>query len=452
MRNNLKNPASRMRVPGQPPPPKHGGQAVKPAKVDPAESAFRNYPQDADGRPIIDDDPLKMLFASSGVQVVGNPEDSMPEEIANFISKNNFASRYFCVVLREIPEGGDEETKSHHRTLKTFTRTIPTFEYIARHYGPGKYVFQVSWREHDGETGKTKENFEEIPFEISKKLEYEHLEFLRQRKIESAKLQNEEIARIRMDSKLNESMMGISGPADQKPIDPKENAKAYISEIAQAAELLGFKRNEGSGFSMEKVMPFLPMVATAVGAVMKLVTESQNSAKEQMNNLLMMMLTQSKESNQQLLEVAKIQNGQGSGMALVNEFKQMVMGAIDMKEMINGNKETVADKIFGMVETVLPQILTLAAQSQQQRNMNPAYNMAKAFMATDPTMKQLNDPEVLRDFIRKSDSHYGWRQTDQILNVAGWERPVTCPRNEDEEMPADQRGESIMNADVVEGA
>ena len=106
------------------------------------------------------------------------------------------------------------------------------------------------------------------------------------------------------------------------------------------------------------------------------------------------------------------------------------MGAIDLKAAITPERETVADKVFKVVEGVLPQILQIAALNHQQRQQDWRYKVAQAAVSASPDFKAvMNDPAELAKMIAKLDDHYGWEQADQVLMVAGLVRPPACGRD-----------------------
>lgn len=114
----------------------------------------------------------------------------------------------------------------------------------------------------------------------------------------------------------------------------------------------------------------------------------------------------------------------------------MVMGTIDLKQALEGNKETIADKIFGMIENVAPQIMQIATLSAQQRTFDPRVAAAKGFMSVSPDFQTMkNDPAVKKIVVDRLDDYFGWEQTDVIMEVAGDKRPDECPRVENKRYP-----------------
>lgn len=119
----------------------------------------------------------------------------------------------------------------------------------------------------------------------------------------------------------------------------------------------------------------------------------------------------------------------------------MLTSAIDMKELLHGDKkDSLADKIFSMVEAVGPQLLQVASMSAAARARDPRVRMAQQYMQNNPDFQALaQNPQSQAVLVRKLDAFYGWQQTDSILQVMGWDRPQECPRTEEQQYPPQQQ-------------
>jgi hypothetical protein len=246
------------------------------------------------------------------------------------------------------------------------------------------------------------------------------------------------------------------GNPQEKPVD---SAKKYIAELMDTNRMLGI--NPGlnvpavvpqKGFDWEKV---LPAALAALPALLTFMQNSQMAAQQNNNHMMMMMLKMSEESKNTTLEMVKTMSGNNRAADAVKEYKDMIMGAIDIKEAINGTreeKETIADKIFRMIESIAPLVLTLATKTPAQRAADPMLTMAKPMIEGMPEYEAMKkDPELLAIEIRRLDDHFGWTQTDGILTVMGFERPATCPRNPSEELPYDSRPKNTESQVVETG-
>ena len=379
------------------------------------------------------DDPLKGLLLDPEVKVLGEADDTIPEEVREFINQHDFGKRYFQVILKEVLNDGVGDTQTGLSFIRSWYRTIPTLEHIAKNYGPGKYVYVINYRGTDPETGKQTSQSEKIYFEISDRYEQEYLDYQRDRKIENLKKSQNKVRDFKLDKQFDAALDGKPESGDER-----SKLKEYVSEITGMARDLGLTRQQDG--LMSSIGPFLPAIAAAVSGVFKMISDGQTAATQQMNQMLMLMLGQHNKSSEQLIELMKVQGGQGAGSTAIREFTDMIKDAVDLKEILKGDKVSVADRVFGVIEGILPQILTLAATSKAQQAMDPRVNMARAFVQNDPTFQQaIHDPAILAEVIRKLDGFYGWAQTDGILQIAGLNRPETCPRKPDEEKPQGER-------------
>jgi hypothetical protein len=82
--------------------------------------------------------------------------------------------------------------------------------------------------------------------------------------------------------------------------------------------------------------------------------------------------------------------------------------------------------------------MTMVAMNQQKREASIPFQMAKQYVAGNEEFQAVvHDPKLLRDLIIKLDGHYGPEQTNQILTVAGMERPADMqPVQQSEPVPA----------------
>jgi hypothetical protein len=423
-----------------------GKRTTPPGKLDvyPIE-LNKPPPADPGSMPTIDEDPLRAML--NGVAVKSeSPEDTVPEEIAEFFAMHDFSNRYFQVILKRVDEGAGESSSSSS-FIRSWYRTVPSLQFVAKHYGPGKYIFAVSWRYQstlDGEDGEMKNASQRIFFEIDDACEEEHLEFLRQMKIERTLKTREKLRNSAIGKKIDDDLLG-SLDTEKKEEEPKQTAKEYVREIMDMSRDLGLTReNQGGGSIIKELLPLLPVLMPLVTAMLDKGEAARQRAEQQQNMFMTMLLQMSDKSNNQMLEFVKSSQGAGSGMNAVKEFKDMVFGAMDIKEAINGKTESPLDKVLGVVEAVLPQLLTVAAMSKQQRAVDPRATMAQAFVASDANFQTvLRDPAQTREMIIRLDGHFGFEQTDMILGVANIERPTDCPRDPSQRLPIAEREQPL---------
>jgi len=393
----------------------HSGSASQPENNRPLAGIERTSSPSGN---IFVSDPLQDLFGpDSRTKYLGEAQDSVPDEIMVVLEENGLGEKAFQCILKEIPqdssgkEPGDYKNCSSY--IKGFNSIVPSTEWIARNYGPGSYLLSFKWQNRD--EGKRSTEGANVIITISDKYTDEYKQYKLERKIKLNKEASEKIQEALLDKRLEHDLNGGSlTPA----VDPKAAAKEYVSEALETARLLGLGPQRG--IEWDKILPI------AVPAIIGFLQAQQNASRE----MLQMMLAVSGQNNNQLLELAKINNGQGQGAQMFKEMKDMLMGAVDLKSALMPEKETVADKIFKVVEGVLPQVLQIAAMSAEQRNKDFRVKMAQQFINQDPDFQQMiKNPVIQVESIEKLDEHFGWEQTDAVLSVAGIARPGNCPRD-----------------------
>jgi hypothetical protein len=424
---------------------------ISPKARQPDDKTGQEYLKDKNGEPILRNqelkpiperdqppapptyynDPLQDLFGpESKAKYIGNPEDSVPDEILAVLVDNGLGNRQFQAILKEIPKGANGQEPGDYvgcsDYIKGFNSVVPSTEWIARTYGPGAYLLSFNWTTQNGPHGQiVKERHREnCIINISDKFMDEYKQCRLDRKLKMSKEANEKVSEAILERKLDSELTRETGLGPV--VDPKDAAKAYLTEALETARLLGLGPQKG--IEWDKILPI------AVPAILAFLQSQQSQSREMMQ----LMLTISGQNNNQLLELAKINQGQGQGGAMFKEMKDMLMGAIDLKAAITPERESVADKIFKVVEGVLPQILQIATMKQQERTQDFRYKFAQEFIKQDPNFQQvMKDPVARAESINKLDEHFGWEQTDQVLAVAGIERPDSCPRDPAKQFPKD---------------
>lgn len=388
------------------------------------------------------EDPLAGLFgpeSKTSLIAVGE-DDSIPEEVASAIAEFGLTKHNFKVMLKEKPEGS-ENAGGHGgggAFIKAWSRQIPSLEYIAQQWGPGEYNFLFTWMGKDPDTGRQATQRCEIPFTISEKYREVYEEACDRRTRERLEKQQRELDRLRTRGAIsNAAAPGQSG-------EEKQSAKKYLEDLMATNQMLGLSKS-GGGIDWEKLTPLLslvlpPLLTSLFGASAR--------SEERFDKMMQMMLAQTSANHNSMLELAKIQNPNPHGRDMMSEMFDMVKGAIDLKEAINGGRESTVDKVFGMIERVAPMIMMMASMPRAVRDGNPATKAAQAYVQSSPEFQEaLHDPGQLAELIGRLDEFYGWRLTDEILSVGGAVRPAECVRDPEKELPAEKR---VPAAQVVE--
>lgn len=379
-------------------------------------------PQDA--TPITD--PMTAFFGQPGAGTpdLVTPEDDMPEDIrALFDSEGLFKKSYTC-TLKELPGGLDDGLDLY---LASFRRTFPTIEYLTNHYGPGTYKLVFFWNGTDDETGLKKKKTDSTILRISDKAHETHKNFQRLLRIKKAKEHNEELRGARIEKQLEDDLDDtfISGKKDEK-----QSAKEYLTELTSTARDLGLsKPGTDWGSILASLAPFaLPL--------MTMLSDRRRAEQERSDRQMQMLIGIMSGNSTQMLDLVKSQNNNSSSSEIMKEMTTMIMSGLDLKSAMEGQKESVSDKIFGLIESVAPAIMAMASQPRVVQQANPMAQMAKTYMNNDPNFKQMDaDPEILADVIAKLDAFYGWEQTDTILTVGGRIRPPDCERKTGQQYP-----------------
>lgn len=105
----------------------------------------------------------------------------------------------------------------------------------------------------------------------------------------------------------------------------------------------------------------------------------------------------------------------------------MVARMVDFKKELSEEKESVLDKIMGMVETAAPILGPLLALPAQARRNNPLYKQAQNFMEHNPEVQAAkNDPEIIQRMVQNLDAKFDGdtSKTDAFLEAAGVSRPA----------------------------
>lgn len=386
-------------------------------------------------------DPLSKFFEGGTAIYTASDideESDVPEEIKELIDIHGLSKvSYQCILKERHPETG--QSSGENAILDSWRREIPSIRYIMLEYGPGRYDLTFLWYGTNPETGKRKGFSEKIPIVISDKCLDMHEDYLLEKRIKSAERKKQRIMKARVRSELEGNIFG--SPAIV-PEEKRQDVKSYVSEIAEVAGMLGLSKQQFDWQGiLSLALPLLPGIMNAMAA-------RSQAQQENFNKMMMLMVNQTNNSSQNLLELVRSSQTPTSGDEYMKKFGDMMIQAMEIKSMLSGDneKESLADKIFKTIESVAGMIMPILMVPKQQRQQLPAYNAAQAYMEASPEFQQLkNDPSVLAQLVPKLDSYFGWQQTDLIIQeVGGYERPPECPRRPEQTFPAnDPRNETV---------
>lgn len=380
-------------------------------------------------------DPMAELFGpGSNLKMIGDVEaDEMPDEIRGLIEENGLSKRDFSCVLKEVPAGSNSEnadSSMYSVYIKAWKRAIPSLDYIAREHGPGNYVLVLSWQVHDRESGTRKMRREIVPVMISDKCASEHKKHLLDKKINEAAATGEKVRGVLIEKTIEGQLVdAITGKKEEtKQQTPKE----YIAEIMETVRMMGLPVGGATAPVRIEWDKILPAVVPLVTAFLTMQQNTEQRRIDESNKMFMLLLSQNQNASSQLMEMLKIQAMKPQGENPLKDMQAMIMNALDIKQLLNPPQETLADKIFRVVESVVPQVLTIAANASQKHEQpkGPMVEMAKAYVRSDPDFSKLkSDPAEMMKFVQKLDDRIGWENADIILNVVEWDRPPQCVRD-----------------------
>jgi hypothetical protein len=407
---------------------------------------------------VMKNDPMAELFGpGSTIKQIGDPDDEMPDEIRGVIEENGLARKDFQCVLKSIPDGTLNESVDNSSIsvyIRAWKRSIPTMDFIAREYGPGNYILVLSWRVVDREEGISKNRREVVPIAISDKCAAEYKKHQLNKKISDASDTGTKVREAIVEKTIEGQLISaLTGGKEDH--EKKQSPKEYLEELMGTVKMLGLPVGGfGGGGAPTRIEweKYLPAIMTGATALLGVLQQASARRAEEQNKLFMLMLSQNQNSSQQMMEMVKIQATKPAADNPLKDLQQMVMSAMDIKQMMNPEKETVSDKIFRVVEMVAPQILTIAATAaqNQQPPRGPAVDIAKMYVKSNPDFEKLkNDPAEMVKFVQRLDERIGWENADVVLAVVEWGRPQNCPRDPAKRYPPQDQAVDAQTEDIA---
>jgi len=113
-------------------------------------------------------------------------------------------------------------------------------------------------------------------------------------------------------------------------------------------------------------------------------------------------------------------NGSGDHNQMFDKIFDIFKGVVNVKELLNPEKQTVVDRVFDLANSIVPAIMEIAKKSPAQRAADPLVGVVKDSADFN---KIKEDPEMLKEAIRKWDAAHGATKTDIILDTVGLKRP-----------------------------
>jgi len=333
--------------------------------------------------------------------------DEMPDEIKDFLQTNGIGKKFQCLLKEKIPGGGTG-------VLETMNNRYPDIDEIGKRWGPGDYQLVFSWKTPKpggGREGHLKNLDLHFPERAWREI---HEEYLIERSETRKKERERDLARARQEAELKALEHGPAGAQ----ADPLETLKKALDTAKSLGIPIGGAGEKSKGLDLMGLATLLtalkPLLEGLFGgkgsdsAIMVKAMEAQQAT----NMLLMKTLLETRQGgNPESTHVDKILNMTMGAMGRVLEMQDMMKPA---------EKESLVDRIFGVVDKFLPNVLELAKLSKEARERDMMYKIA----AGSKEMKQAREhPDVALALVTKWDEYYGFQTTNDILKVAGIERP-----------------------------
>lgn len=342
----------------------------------------------------------------------GIPDDT-PDEIMDFVRSNDVADK-FTVMLKQQPEGGGKP-----QTLRSFSNYYPNVNTLGREWGPGSYILVFSWR-GEGASGKKETVTRDYKIELPERAwGEEHERWLEQR---HEKRIEEKTGKWREEALKAQVLNTVNPIQQQTPVSDIETLKKTLGILKDLGVPIGGqvkqeKEKEKKSFS-EKLIEMAPVI-TALGAIITplataIITRPKAPNDNTLTNTLLTHVLNKPKEDDALKTVVPF---------LLGSLKQMM----DFKESVEPQeKQSTVERIFDKIAPMVPAVLGAVAASREQAMNSPMAKVAQMH----PDMRTLKaDPELQAMMIQKLDEVYGFQQTNQIILVAGIERPESLSEN-----------------------
>jgi hypothetical protein len=340
--------------------------------------------------------------------------DDTPNEIRDFISGNGIGNKYQCIIKEHVPGGGQA-------ILESLNNRHPEIEEMGKQWGPGTYTLVFSWSVPKPGGGKEKQ-MKNLTLEFSERSWRDiHEDWLFERNRERKAKRATDLEKARQEAELR----SIESGGKEPQADPLEALKKAL----ETAKTLGIPIGGGKESKGLDLMG----IATLLTALKPLL-EGLFGGKQNDSTILIKAMEAQQATNMLLMKTL-LENPSGRGnspegahMDKILDMTMKGMGRVlEMQDMLKpAEKETLVDRIFGMVDKFLPNVLELAKLSKDARERDMMYKIA----AGSKEMKQAREhPDVALALVNKWDEFYGFQTTNEILKVAGIERPPATADN-----------------------
>jgi len=335
-------------------------------------------------------------------QGVVNPDpDETPPDVEEFLAGLGIEKKqYTCVVTQWPVEGGGQPIY----ITPTYKAKYPSIDEIGIEFGPGKYTYHFKWRIRNDQGTGYKPTMKTLDIKLGHQWADKHEEYLYQQKIERRKRLQRMRDNAEADSILYAAEKFNANAPQGDGMNEVDKLKAYGRTLMELTSLTA------------------PTPAKSDNAMIPMMMQMMQMASNQQQDTMkfMMTLMQANQNSNTQLMTAMIQGN--AGKPVHNQLKEVIEtvgGIVDMKQMLNPEKETVVDKIFNTVNIVASQIPALIKKSPEEREKDSIMQIARA----SQEYKDLQNDQAMTDALAaKLDSHYGVEQTNNIMAVMDLDR------------------------------
>lgn len=333
-----------------------------------------------------------------------------PPDIDEFLTEIGFRGQAYVCTVKRAPKEGSGAKEFLPVNVKG---TYPSINDLGKRFGPGQYFYCFSWITKDPDTGKSKKIFKEYKVYLGSEWEDIYDEY--QAEIWAKK--EKKIIQTAQQKKLRDAARGIApGEVDREQKDPFDEFEKMATKMKNLGVPL-FNANNNAPAPADNSNQLLMFM-------MKMQSEAQDRS-DKMTMFMMKMMMQ--------------QNGGGDSTQMFDKVFDLFKGVVNVKELLNPEKQTVVDKVFNLAESVLPAIMEIAKKPPAQRQADPLVGVVKNSADFN---KMKDDPEMLKAAIKKWDDAHGPEQTNVILETIGLKRPgMESPPEPSGEDESDNEGE-----------
>lgn len=339
-----------------------------------------------------------------------------PPDVTEFLNNIGIAEKQYVCTIKKAPLEGSA-TKTF--LPGNYKGCYPEIEDIGKRFGPGQYFYVFAWTNKDA-NGKMAKSMKEYKIYLGSEWDDIHDEHMAE--VWAKKEKN--LIKTAHQKKLRDAARGILPDENHAPAsDPIEDMRKTMGVLKDLGVPIGgaVPAAHNNSDSMTMMMAFMQLQQKS----------SENSMTMMVQMMGMMMSSNKPQSNGDMM----------------TEMFSLFKGMVNMKELMNPEKQTMVDRLFTLAESAMPAIMQIASKPAAQRAADPLVGMVKN---SEDFQNIKNDPEALAEMIRKWDDAHGFEKTNIILETVGLRRPGN-PSSSDEPIVTPVYSPTEDNGSQAEG-